>query len=157
MENNYNDEIFEFGVSSEEQQNNSFNEFNYNSLSGLGESDYENEDLFSIEPKEEPIIEQPTYEEPMVVNDGKIETEDIFLPIEQDPILVDDVSESPSEVPDENTEMIEYKEVEEPCVALTIIGENKLTDAEVFVRKGLRYSIKAFFSTLVLTIVNMFI
>ena len=71
--------------------------------------------------------------------------------------LVDDVSESPSEVPDENTEMIEYKEVEEPCVALTIIGENKLTDAEVFVRKGLRYSIKAFFSTLVLTIVNMFI
>ena len=71
--------------------------------------------------------------------------------------LVDDVSDSPSEIPDENTEMIEYKEVEEPCVSLTIIGENKLTDAEVFVRKGIRYSIKAFFSTLVLTIVNMFI
>ena len=67
--------------------------------------------------------------------------------------LVDDVSESPSE----NTEIVEYKEVEEPCVSLTIIGENKLTDAEVFVRKGIRYSIKAFFSTLVLTIVNMFI
>ena len=67
--------------------------------------------------------------------------------------LVEDVSETPSE----NTEMVEYKEVEEPCVSLTIIGENKLTDAEVFVRKGLRYSIKAFFSTLVLTIMNMFI
>ena len=67
--------------------------------------------------------------------------------------LVDDVSESPSE----NTEIVEYKEVEEPCVSLTIIGENKLTDAEVFVRRGIRYSIKAFFSTLVLTIMNMFI
>ena len=71
--------------------------------------------------------------------------------------LVDDMSESHSEVPLENTEMIEYKEVEEPCVSLTIIGENKLTDAEVFVRRGIRYSIKAFFSTLVLTIMNMFI
>ena len=67
--------------------------------------------------------------------------------------LVDDASESPSE----NTEIVEYKEVEEPCVSLTIISENKLTDAEVFVRRGIRYSIKAFFSTLVLTIVNMFI
>ena len=67
--------------------------------------------------------------------------------------LVDYASESPSA----NTEIVEYKEVEEPCVSLTIIGENKLTDAEVFVRKGLRYSIKAFFSTLVLTIMNMFI
>ena len=67
--------------------------------------------------------------------------------------LVDDASESPSE----NTEIVEYKEFEEPCVSLTIISENKLTDAEVFVRKGLRYSIKAFFSTLVLTIMNMFI
>ncbi|MBQ2917283.1 MAG: hypothetical protein IJE59_03815 [Clostridia bacterium] len=57
----------------------------------------------------------------------------------------------------ENTEIVEYKEVEEPCVALTIIGENKLTDAEVFIKRGFRYSIKAFFSTLVLTIMNMFI
>lgn len=63
--------------------------------------------------------------------------------------LVDDVSE--------NTDVVEYKDVEEPCVALTIIGENKLTDAEVFVRKGIRYSIKAFFSAIVLTIMNMFI
>ena len=56
-----------------------------------------------------------------------------------------------------NTEMIEYKEVEEPCVALTIIGENKLTDAEVFIRRGFRYSIKAFFSAIALTIINLFI
>lgn len=63
--------------------------------------------------------------------------------------LVDDVSE--------NTEIVEYKEVEDPCVALTIISENKLTDAEVFVRRGIKYSIKAFFSTLILTIMNMFI
>lgn len=57
----------------------------------------------------------------------------------------------------DNTDIIEYKEVEEPCVALTIIGENKLTDAEVFIRRGIKYSIKAFFSAIVLTIMNLFI
>ncbi len=54
-------------------------------------------------------------------------------------------------------DLIEYKEVEDPCVALTIIGENRLTDAEIFVRRGFKFSFKAFFSTLVLTIMNMFI
>ena len=57
----------------------------------------------------------------------------------------------------EATARVEYKEVDEPCVALTIIGENRLTDAEVFVRRGFRFSLKAFFSTIVLTIMNMFI
>ena len=56
-----------------------------------------------------------------------------------------------------STAITEYKEVEEPCVALTIIGENRLTDAEVFVRRGIKYSIKAFFSAIVLTIMNLFI
>ena len=55
------------------------------------------------------------------------------------------------------TDIVEYKEVEEPCVALTIIGENKLTDAEVFIKRSLRYSIKAFFSAIALTIMNLFI
>ena len=54
-------------------------------------------------------------------------------------------------------DLIEYKEVEDPCVALTIIGENRLTDAEIFVRRGFKFSFKTFFSTLVLTIMNMFI
>ncbi len=67
--------------------------------------------------------------------------------------LVDDVSETTCA----DADLVEYKEVEEPCVSLTIIGENKLTEAEVFVRRGFRYSVKAFFSTLVLTIMNMFI
>ena len=58
---------------------------------------------------------------------------------------------------EKSTSIVEYKEIEEPCVALTIIGENRLTDTEVFVRRGIRYSIKAFFSTLILTIMNMFI
>lgn len=56
-----------------------------------------------------------------------------------------------------STEVTEYKEVEEPCVALTIIGENRLTDAEVIVRRGIRYTIKAFFSAIALTILNLFI
>lgn len=67
-----------------------------------------------------------------------------------------------SEINDENsnnntTAIIEYKEIEEPCVALTIIGENKLTNTEVFIKRGVKFSIKAFFSGLVLTIMNMFI
>ena len=53
--------------------------------------------------------------------------------------------------------LIEYKEIDEPCVSLTIIGENRLTDAEVFIRRGAKFSFKAFFSTLVLTFVNLFI
>lgn len=74
---------------------------------------------------------------------------------------INDVSENTTipeniDIP-ENTDMVEYKEVEEPCVALTIIGENKLTDTEVFIRRGIRYSIKAFFSAIALTIMNLFI
>ena len=57
----------------------------------------------------------------------------------------------------EPTDIIEYKEIEEPCVALTIMGENQLSDTEVFVKRGIKYSIKTFFSTIVLTIMNMFI
>ena len=57
----------------------------------------------------------------------------------------------------EPTDIIEYKEIEEPCVALTIMSENQLTDTEVFVKRGIKYSIKAFFSAIVLTIMNMFI
>lgn len=53
--------------------------------------------------------------------------------------------------------LIEYHEIEEPCVALTIIGENRLTDAEIFVKRSVKFSFKAFFSTLVLTVMNMFI
>lgn len=56
-----------------------------------------------------------------------------------------------------STDIIEYKEIDEPCVALTIIGENRLTNAEIFVKRGFKFSFKAFFSTLVLTIMNMFI
>lgn len=55
------------------------------------------------------------------------------------------------------TSLIEYREIDEPCVSLTIIGENRLTDTEVFIRRGAKFSFKAFFSTLVLTFVNLFI
>ena len=74
--------------------------------------------------------------------------------------LVVDTEEETLEISDNEcttTDITEYKEVDEPCVALTIIGENRLSDAEVFVRRGIRYSIKAFFSAVVLTIMNLFI
>lgn len=53
--------------------------------------------------------------------------------------------------------LIEYHEINEPCVALTIIGENRLTDAEVFIKRSAKFSFKAIFSAVVLTIVNLFI
>ena len=65
--------------------------------------------------------------------------------------------QSNNDVKNTVTDIIEYKEVEEPCVALTIIGENRLTNAEVFVKRGFKFSIKTFFSTFVLTVLNMFI
>ena len=71
-------------------------------------------------------------------------------------IITENTSEIQTE-PTSSTQLIEYKEIDEPCVALTIIGENRLTDAEVFVRRGFKFSLKAFFSTLMLTIMNMFI
>lgn len=57
----------------------------------------------------------------------------------------------------EETAIIEYKEIEEPCVALTIIGENKLSVTASLVKHGVKFSLKAFFSTLLLTIAKMFI
>lgn len=50
----------------------------------------------------------------------------------------------------EETAVIEYKEVEEPCVALTIIGENRLSNVEIFVKRGFKFSFKAFFQLLYL-------
>lgn len=61
-----------------------------------------------------------------------------------------------SNIKNDSTAMNDYKEVEEPCVSLTIIGENRLTDTEVFIRRGIKYSIRAFFSAIVLTIMHMF-
>ena len=71
-------------------------------------------------------------------------------------IITDNTSEIQTE-PTSSTQLIEYKEIDEPCVALTIIGENRLANVEVFVRRGFKFSFKEFFSTLVLTIMNMFI
>ena len=72
-------------------------------------------------------------------------------------ISTNQISSDSPVIETDSTAIIEYKEVEEPCVALTIIGENRLTDAEIFVKRSFRFSNKAFFSTLVLTIMNMFI
>ena len=83
-------------------------------------------------------------EETSVDNDSEVEK--VESPIEN--------LESPEST--NSTDIVEYKEVEEPCVSLTIIGENKLTNAEVFIRRGFKYSIRAFFSAIVLTIVKMF-
>ena len=69
---------------------------------------------------------------------------------------IEEISDN-SDIENISTSITEYKEVEEPCVALTIIGENRLTNAEIFLRRGLKYSIKAFFSAIVLTIMNLFI
>lgn len=93
---------------------------------------------------------------------GELETNDQLnnlLTDHTNNISVDTVEENFNnpDIENNSTSITEYKEVEEPCVALTIIGENRLTDAEVFIRRGIKYSIKAFFSAIVLTIMNLFI
>ena len=80
--------------------------------------------------------------------------------IESEPELEnnDTVNENSNDnLKNDTTALIEYKEIDEPCVALTIIGENRLTNTEIFIKRGFKFSFKAFFSTLVLTIMNMFI
>ena len=77
--------------------------------------------------------------------------------VENNEVILDDGNEHTEIEQNLETAITEYKEVEEPCVALTIIGENRLSDAQVFVRRGIRYSIKAFFSAIALTILNLFI
>lgn len=76
--------------------------------------------------------------------------EDLELKEEIDSISTDAES-------NQKTDLIVYKEIEEPCVSLTIIGETRLSNAGVFMKRGVKFSFKAFFSTLVLTIMNMFI
>lgn len=44
----------------------------------------------------------------------------------------------------EEKAIIEYKEVEEPYVALTIIGENRLSNVEVFVKRVLSFHSRLF-------------
>lgn len=93
---------------------------------------------------------------------GEIETNEklnIGVSLADDTNITNDANNIGNNATEENksTEMTEYKEVEDPCVALTIIGENRLTDTEVFVRRGIKYTIRAFFSAIVLTIMNMFI
>lgn len=92
---------------------------------------------------------------------GELETkEELNIEVSlNDDSVIDTVETSSNDSNGEisSTAITEYKEVEEPCVALTIIGENRLTDAEVFVRRGIKYSIRAFFSAIVLTIMNLFI
>lgn len=75
--------------------------------------------------------------------------------IENNSIDEDSLDSQNSENP--STDIIEYKEIDKPCVSLTIIGENRLSNAEIFVKRSFKFSIKSFFSTLVLTIMNMFI
>lgn len=87
--------------------------------------------------------------------------------LNEETLIEENISEEAETIPESekteeseetaSTAIIEYREIEEPCVALTIIGENRLSTPAVFVKRGFKYSIKAFFSTLVLTIMNLFI
>lgn len=94
---------------------------------------------------------------------GEVETDknlNINNPLDNDlgSTSVDTIEKDSNDLDIKNTStaVTEYKEVEEPCVSLTIIGENRLTDTEVFIRRGIKYSIRAFFSAIVLTIMHMF-
>lgn len=92
---------------------------------------------------------------------GELETnEELNIDASLNNDSVEDIAENSQdniETESSSTAITEYKEVDEPCVALTIIGENRLSNAEIFVRRGFRYSLKTFFSAIALTIMNLFI
>ena len=66
--NKLDEEIFEFGDENTEELENSANSFDYDAISGLGESDYENEDLFKVDEDSSNEVEEPTYETNSDVN-----------------------------------------------------------------------------------------
>ena len=102
---NYNNEVFEFGVEPNEELEQT-NDFDYASISGLGESDYQNEDLFNTEVEDNETFSDNDYrigsldsvgnvfndnlnvnqfevEEPVSLEEQTITSEDIFeMPIE---------------------------------------------------------------------------
>ena len=84
-------------------------------------------------------------------------SDEILKDTDVEETILSTIEEEKTQDSSTSTAMIEYREIEEPCVALTIIGENRLTNTEVFIKRGFKFSLKAFFSTLVLTIMNMFI
>lgn len=81
---NFNNEIFGFGNEIDEEIEKNTTNFNYDNISGLGQSDYENEDLFKMEDVEtvypdsliaEPNVEQQTITYPTA--DETFEQQDI--------------------------------------------------------------------------------
>ena len=135
----FNNEFFGFGTETNEDVDQ--NNFNYNSISGLGESNYENEDLFATEVENdftndfrisdfeknesEKII---TNEENFNTNDKKIESnpmeEEFFKPVENteeietlngETPIIEPKFEEPNVQPIVETPIIEPK-FEEPAV-----------------------------------------
>ncbi len=83
---------------------------------------------------------------------NEIKTDDSNIIITTDCISEESISNNI-----EQTSPIVYREIEEPCVALTIIGENRLTTSVSIIKHGFKFSMKAFFSSIVLTVMNLFI
>ena len=130
----FDNEFFGFGTETNEdiEQNN----FNYDSISGLGESDYENEDLFALEDDFSNDFRISDFEK-----DGSediepgLKGEEIFNPIEkiepdveqQSQVISEPVmNQQTEEVATEKTPLVEKKEIE---LSETPIEElNKLTE-----------------------------
>lgn len=94
MNENYNNEIFSFGNENMEDVNQPVADFNYNTISGLGESNYENEDLFKVEEDVPEVI----IEEPIVQTNTDSSLENDFRVGESNEIVDLDISTNNSQI-----------------------------------------------------------
>lgn len=92
---NYNNDIFEFGVNPNEELEQT-NDFNYASISGLGESDYQNEDLFNTEVDDNESLSNNDYRIGSLDSVGEAINDDLYEnQFEmQDPIFIEEETSS---------------------------------------------------------------
>ena len=144
----FDNEVFGFGVETNEDTN----DFNYDSISGLGESDYENEDLFSTEVNEdfttdfrigdfdtedeivsnveEFKIEEDNFEEPKGEEIFEIE-EPVVETVEENPIVEEKEEVVTEENKEEKTEVVISETPIEELNKLTEYKEDKIEETDI--------------------------
>ena len=126
---NYNDDVFEFGVQPNEELEQT-NDFNYASISGLGESDYQNEDLFNTEVDDSESLENNNYRIGSLDNVGAAVSDNLsmnqfdapeFSSIEQ-PISTEEIFglSKEEDIDDEQEENIEVENTIEDAFSIPI-------------------------------------
>ena len=143
---NYNNEIFGFDSNTNENTEQSVN-FNYDSINGLGQSDYENEDLFNTEVENTNSSmfdnfygqENDNQEEINNVGTNFVESNDLVTPLETEDFNIeykveDQPKENDSIPPVEEVDSFEEFMIETPMI--TAETEETKVEAEKTVQEN---------------------